>query len=1225
MSRSTGAGRLAGKIALITGGAGTIGAVISRRYLEEGATVVITGRNEQKLRSFRDTLAAESGADSRLVAVPMDGSVMAQVREGVAEIVRRLGHIDILVNNAGSAGAYRRLAEVTLAPDGSANAPETLPESIGSILGITWNFLRAVAPHMPAGGSVVNISTIFSRADYYGRTAYVLPKAALNALSLAAARELGAQGIRVNLIHPGPIASERISGAFKRMDELKGQPAESTAETFLATMRLQRPDAEGKPAKSFPRPDDVASAVVFLGSDESAALSGEALEVTHGMDLPAESRTTFTARPGLRAVDGSGHTVLICAGDQVEDAMALTGVLRSCGAAVAIGFRSHTAIAQIEQMLAESRRFAGDNFIPPLVLYLNPLEPTTVEEALRLISDNVGHPNSAIILPARGVPHASVIVGAGDAEAEDFLAEELAGTTALAARLARHWQGLTLAPGAPLYQPRVVFLSNGDDRKGNVLAEVVRSATEQLVRIWRHEAQIDAGRAGEPGARPDGHHLPPVWANQIIRYVNTEADGLDFACAATARLLLTGRHVEEISLYLPRKIADQTGGRGSSLGWAESLIGLHLGKVALITGGSAGIGGQVGRLLALAGARVMLAARDTLKLEQFRAMIVNELEEVGYNDAGARVQIFPNCDVAKEDQLAALVERTLVVFGRVDYLLNNAGISGQEEMVMDMAVSGWRHTLNANLISNYSLIRKLAPLMKQQGSGYILNVSSYFGGEKYAAISYPNRADYAASKAGQRAMAEALARFLGPEVQINALAPGPVEGERLKGTGERPGLFMRRARLILENKRLNDLYGALVEAQRAIGQPVGDMLGYLEANSVEALAASAAPAPLRKLAGEITKESDSGGSSSTFLLNKTIAEKLTARLSTGGYIGADASFTLNPSYFPPEPFFTRAQIEREARKVRDGVMSMLYLQRMPTEYDVAIATVYYLADRAVSGETFHPSGGLRYERTPTGGELYGQPPAERLAELVGATAYLIGEYLEEHLEILARSYLERYGAGKVVLIVETPEGEARLCARLRDHAEAGHLHIMVAGDNLEGALDQAVATYGRPGPIVCTPFRALPSAPLVGRKDSDWSTVLDEQGFAELCEQQLTHHFRVAHKASLMDGVALVLVTPETTATSPTEQFALANFVKTTLHAFTATVGTESERTIHRILVNQVDLTRQARAEEPRSDAERRQELDRFVDAVLLTTAPLPPEDDSRYAGRIHRGRAITV
>ena len=57
-----------------------------------------------------------------------------------------------------------------------------------------------------------------------------------------------------------------------------------------------------------------------------------------------------------------------------------------------------------------------------------------------------------------------------------------------------------------------------------------------------------------------------------------------------------------------------------------------------------------------------------------------------------------------------------------------------------------------------------------------LNVSSYFGGEKYVAVAYPNRGDYAVSKAGQRVLAEILSRHLGPEIQINALAPGPVDG-----------------------------------------------------------------------------------------------------------------------------------------------------------------------------------------------------------------------------------------------------------------------------------------------------------------------------------------------------------------------------------------------------------------------------------------------------------------
>ncbi len=177
----------------------------------------------------------------------------------------------------------------------------------------------------------------------------------------------------------------------------------------------------------------------------------------------------------------------------------------------------------------------------------------------------------------------------------------------------------------------------------------------------------------------------------------------------------------------------------------------------------------------------------------------------------------------------------------MDILINNAGIAGAEEMVVDMPLAAWEHTLSANLVSNYSLIRKLAPYMKAAGRGKILNVSSYFGGEKYVAVPYPNRADYAVSKAGQRALAEILSRHLGPEIQINALAPGPVEGARLRGGEERPGLFARRGRLVLENKRLNAVHGALLGAI-AGGTPRGDALALLAINAVPRLSAHARPA-----------------------------------------------------------------------------------------------------------------------------------------------------------------------------------------------------------------------------------------------------------------------------------------------------------------------------------------------------------------------------------------------
>ncbi len=1228
MSDAATHGRLAGKVALITGATGNIGQVITRRYLEEGATVALADLSKERLDGFRDTLISEMSLSSgRVLVVQMDGSNIDQVRQGVDQIVAQVGRIDVLINNAGSPGARQRLVDIPLSKEAlQAGDSETLSDGIGNLFGITWNLVRVAAPHMPPGSSVINVSTIFSRTNYYGRIPYVVPKAATNPLTQRLALELGARGIRVNNIYPGPIDSQRIRNVFQDMDKLKGVPDGSTAEDFFNIMRLSRVGSDGDLAQTFPKTEDVANTMVFLGSNEAAAFSGHPFEVTNGMDVPAESRTTFESRPSLRIVDASGKVVLICAGDQIEDTLALTGVLRSCGAEVAISFRSHEAIASVEQVLQESRQMQGPSYTPPLLLYINPLEPDTIDQGLQTIQEQTGVVSAAIILPAYGT--GKVLPALADADDETvqlFQAEELAGAVALASRLGRFWEQSMLPR-----EPRVVFMTNGDDGQGNVYADMLRAAVEQLIRVWRHESALDLARV-QAQASNDGTQSPilaersPVWANQIVRFTNSEDESLEFACAWATRLLNGDRKIDEINLYLPQKIVDTTGARRPSFGWAESILGLHLGKVALITGGSAGIGGQVGRLLALSGAYVVLAARGAAQLEQLRERIVHELQEVGYTNAAARVQVIADIDVASETQLARLAEQTLEMFGRVDYLINNAGISGVEEMVIDMPLEGWNRTLQSNLISNFSLIRKIAPLMKKQGSGYILNVSSYFGGEKYVAVPYPNRADYAVSKAGQRAMVEAFARFMGPEVQINALAPGPVDGDRLRGTGERPGLFMRRARLILENKRLNDVHAALIESHRETGQPVAELLKALASNGVQALGyASQLPEPLRRLAANIWEHGDPQGTSRSFLLNQSIAQKLVQRLEIGGYV-QDGSSLVKDLPEPPVPFLTRAQIEREARKVGEGIVGMLYLKRMPTEFDVAMATIYYLADGAVSGETFHPSGGLRFERTVTEGELFGKAGQHRLDKLRGNTVLLIGEYLRRHLVALARTYLEEHDVGRVVLITETDEMARSLLEELPEHTGSGRLHAIASHGEVEAAIDRARTEHGNPGPVVCTVFRPLPTRPLVGSTDGDWSGVLDEADFAQVVNNHLTHHFRVTKKVSLIDGAQLVLVTPETSSRSTAEEFALANFIKTTLHAFTATAGVESERTIHRVPVNQVDLTRRARTEEPRNAEEEEEELRRFVDAVLLTSAPLPEPSESRYRGRIYRGNAIIV
>jgi malonyl-CoA reductase/3-hydroxypropionate dehydrogenase (NADP+) len=254
-------------------------------------------------------------------------------------------------------------------------------------------------------------------------------------------------------------------------------------------------------------------------------------------------------------------------------------------------------------------------------------------------------------------------------------------------------------------------------------------------------------------------------------------------------------------------------------------------------------------------------------------------------------------------------------------------------------------------------------------------VSSYFGGEKFVAVPYPNRSDYAVSKAGQRALTENLARFCGPEIQINAIAPGPVDGDRLRGVGGKPGLFERRGKLILENRRLNAVWEAVVDSLRA-GVPLAELLARLGDNSVAGLRDPAAPEPLRLLAERIVRASascDDDASCGTSLMTPAIARKLVGRLTQRGALLGDGALAAHAAgswlaalHAPAEPFFPRADIQREAAKVREGVLGVLHLKRMPSEFDVALATVYYMADRAVSGETFQPSGGLsRSARSPS--------------------------------------------------------------------------------------------------------------------------------------------------------------------------------------------------------------------------------------------------------------------
>ena len=1210
-------GRLTGKVALVTGAAGNLGGWIVRHFLTEGATVVLTGRERSRVEGARAAAIEATGVDdSRASIVTLDGADPISVRSAIADAMAMHGRIDIVVNNAGSAGPRQPLRTVPLTRqelDESRAAGSTDSETVGdamrSILGVAWHVTNAAARVMQPGGSIINISTIFSRTEYYARSPYVVPKAALNALSRQLSFELGERGIRVNTVYPGPIRSERIQTVFAAMDRMRGDEPGTTANTFTALMSLKRAGEDPAAGRTFPTPKDVANTCLFLASDESSAFNGHDFEVTHGMWVRKESRSEFVSRPTMRTVDGSGLSVLVACGEQLDDGLSVARLQAEVGAAVLLGVPSD---ADVDAMRAQLSPRGADTQIR--VVRFDRTSTSTMERALAEGPHGGGPVHGAIILPAFGPQRfTGLVCELTDADIDAFIDGELTGAIALARTLSRYWSARSDLPR----NPRFVMMSNGNDGAFNSYADVLRAALESLTRVWRDETKVDVKH---------GRRQWIEWGNQIIRYGNVEAENRRFAAGQAARLIYTDRRIPQVNLYMPKSIVKATGAKRAMVGYMENLTGLHLGKVALITGGSAGIGGHVARLLAMAGARVMLVARRESELDVMRTQIIGELEDVGYSGADRRVRTMAGVDVGDAATLKLAVEGTLAAFGRIDYLINNAGVSGAEEMVVDMTLDAWRYTLDANLVSNYALLKEVVPVMRKQGSGYILNVSSYFGGEKHLAVAYPNRADYAVSKAGQRALAESLARHLGPEIQINAIAPGPVDGDRLRGLGGKPGLFLRRGRLILENKRLNAAHAAVVKAVRR-GLRVEALLQQLAGNDVAALSGDPdAPHELRELALQCRSEAAEGTTWGDYILTPAMAAHLFARLELGGLFldTGDWAVPGRDSWLrrePPDdaPFLPSAQIEREAEKVNRGVMSLLHLRRMPTEVEVALATVFYLADRAVSGETFMPSGGLTLERSITERELFGSAKRERLDQLRGRTVWLIGEHLVLHLAEAARQLVELCAVGRVVLLTRTMAGaDAMEGAVPRELRRA--LVKIPCGDDIESGMNAALQQWGKPTTVVSTPFAPLP-AQLFGADGE----VLDATAFRDLVDVNLTHHFRVARKASLLDDAQIVLVSPDVPAQGDAEAFALANFVKTTLHALTATLAVENERLVNDTPVNQINLTRRVRSEEPRNDEETLEEVRRFARAVLLAGAPLPDAEDSRYRSRIYRGMAITV
>ena len=201
------------------------------------------------------------------------------------------------------------------------------------------------------------------------------------------------------------------------------------------------------------------------------------------------------------------------------------------------------------------------------------------------------------------------------------------------------------------------------------------------------------------------------------------------------------------------------------------------GKVALVTGASSGIGRASALALARQGAKVALAARRVEKLEALASEI---------KAAGGEAIAIPT-DVLKQEDVKNAVEKTVATYGRLDILLNNAGV-GSIEQTLEMTSDGWDNVVNTNLKSYFFIAQAAAKEMIKNKFGRIINIASILSGGVGSGMA--GAVNYCASKGGVVSMTEALAdEFASQGVTVNAIGPGFIETEMTEAVKNMPDFY----------------------------------------------------------------------------------------------------------------------------------------------------------------------------------------------------------------------------------------------------------------------------------------------------------------------------------------------------------------------------------------------------------------------------------------------------
>jgi NAD(P)-dependent dehydrogenase (short-subunit alcohol dehydrogenase family) len=251
------AGRLEGKVALITGGGTGIGRACARLFAREGASLALAARRPEPIEQVAREIERAGG---RALAVACDVTSEQQVAEAVRAAVQRFGKLNIVVNNAGA------LHVASVEATSEAEWDRLMNTNAKGVFLVS----RAAVPVLrrAGGGAIVNIGSILGLIGMKSRAAYCASKGAVTLLTKAMALDHAADGIRVNCICPSIVETELVEGLFTSQPD-----PEAARNTRRAQIPLGR----------LGQPEDVASLALFLASEESSWITGAAIPLDGGL------------------------------------------------------------------------------------------------------------------------------------------------------------------------------------------------------------------------------------------------------------------------------------------------------------------------------------------------------------------------------------------------------------------------------------------------------------------------------------------------------------------------------------------------------------------------------------------------------------------------------------------------------------------------------------------------------------------------------------------------------------------------------------------------------------------------------------------------------------------------------------------------------------------------------------------------------------------------------